>query len=111
MVSGSAQDWRSDPHLEMIFKRGLVSAAKATEAWVVTGGTDTGTSPQRMTPPMMTTVHDYPSLFRDKACNGRQVVWLLCHRVLHVSVSLPAQTQVLTSSTDLFNCRRDGDRG
>ena len=32
-VTGSAQDWQLAPHLEKIFKRGLVSAARSTDAW------------------------------------------------------------------------------
>jgi len=32
-----------EPHLELIFKRGLAEAARSTDAWVITGGTDTGT--------------------------------------------------------------------
>jgi len=41
-VSGSAQDMRLDPYLKDLFTRGLASAARCTDAWVFTGGTDTG---------------------------------------------------------------------
>ena len=42
MVAGSAQDWNSNPHLVAAFTRGLANAARATDAWVITSGTDGG---------------------------------------------------------------------
>ena len=41
-VTGGAQDFELTPRLQRVFDRGLVSAAAATNAWVFTGGTDTG---------------------------------------------------------------------
>lgn len=41
-VTGGAQDFELSPKLQVAFDRGLVAAATTTNAWVVTGGTDTG---------------------------------------------------------------------
>ena len=41
-VTGSAQDMALEPHLELLFKRGLAESARSTNAWVITGGTDSG---------------------------------------------------------------------
>ena len=41
-VTGGAQDFVLSSRLQRVFDRGLVSAAASTNAWVVTGGTDTG---------------------------------------------------------------------
>ena len=41
-VTGGAQDFELSPPLQRVFDRGLANAATATNAWVVTGGTDTG---------------------------------------------------------------------
>ena len=41
-VTGSAQDFSLDPRLDIAFKRGLAEAAQATDAWITTGGTETG---------------------------------------------------------------------
>jgi len=41
-ITGSAQEMKLEPHLELLFKRGLAEAARSTDAWVITGGTDTG---------------------------------------------------------------------
>lgn len=41
-VTGGAQDFVLSSRLQRVFDRGLVSAASSTNAWVVTGGTDTG---------------------------------------------------------------------
>ena len=41
-VVGSAQDFQMSKHLESIFSVGLSSAATTTNAWIFTGGTDTG---------------------------------------------------------------------
>ena len=41
-VTGGAQDFVLSPRLKRVFDRGLTSAASSTNAWVVTGGTDTG---------------------------------------------------------------------
>ncbi|KAL5255510.1 hypothetical protein ACHWQZ_G010918 [Mnemiopsis leidyi] len=41
-VTGGAQDFQCPPELEKRFKRGLAKAAKSTDAWIFTGGTNTG---------------------------------------------------------------------
>ena len=41
-ITGSAQEMKLEPHLELLFKRGLAEAARSTDAWIITGGTDTG---------------------------------------------------------------------
>ena len=41
-VTGGAQDFVLSPRLKRVFDRGLTSAASSTNAWVITGGTDTG---------------------------------------------------------------------
>jgi len=41
-VTGSAQHMSLEPRLEYLIKAGLQSAAECTEAWVITGGTDSG---------------------------------------------------------------------
>ena len=41
-VTGSAQDLRLESSLEQIVKHGLADAARSTNAWVFTGGTDAG---------------------------------------------------------------------
>ena len=41
-VTGSAQEMHIEPALEMAVKHGLSSAARSSEAWVFTGGMDTG---------------------------------------------------------------------
>lgn len=41
-VTGGAQDFVLSSQLQRVFDRGLVSAASSTNAWVITGGTDTG---------------------------------------------------------------------
>ena len=41
-ITGSAQELTIKPRLEKSFKRGLAQAALATNAWIVTGGTDSG---------------------------------------------------------------------
>ena len=41
-VTGGAQGFVLPPRLEPVLKRGLRTAAEATQAWVVTGGTATG---------------------------------------------------------------------
>ncbi|XP_063693719.1 transient receptor potential cation channel subfamily M member-like 2 isoform X10 [Bolinopsis microptera] len=41
-VTGGAQDFHCPPELEKRFKRGLAKAAKSTDAWITTGGTNTG---------------------------------------------------------------------
>ena len=40
-VTGGAKDFQVAPELLSEFKRGLIKAAKSTNAWVVTGGTST----------------------------------------------------------------------
>ena len=42
LATGGAQDFELTPGLKRVFDRGLVNAASSTNAWVVTGGTDTG---------------------------------------------------------------------
>lgn len=41
-VTGGAQSFNLTPRLEKAYKRGLAKAAQATNAWVFTGGTDSG---------------------------------------------------------------------
>jgi len=41
-ITGSAQDFDLSPRLHQTFSHGLAKAAHATNAWIVTGGTDTG---------------------------------------------------------------------
>lgn len=41
-VTGGAQDFELDKNLELMLKRGLRRAAEATDAWVVTGGSNCG---------------------------------------------------------------------
>lgn len=41
-LTGGAQDLKLKPHVHEVFNRGLVRAAQQTNAWIVTGGTDTG---------------------------------------------------------------------
>ena len=41
-VTGGAQDFVLSPKLKHMFNRGLVSAAHSANAWIFTGGTDTG---------------------------------------------------------------------
>jgi len=41
-ITGSAQDLRLDTALEQVVKHGLADAARSTNAWVFTGGTDAG---------------------------------------------------------------------
>lgn len=41
-VTGSAQELKLEPHVCEVLSRGLVRAALQTNAWLVTGGTDTG---------------------------------------------------------------------
>ena len=41
-VAGGAQNFELSKELESVLKRGLRKAAEATNAWVVTGGTDCG---------------------------------------------------------------------
>lgn len=41
-VTGGAQDFQLSSRMQRAFNKGLVSAASSTNAWVVTGGTDTG---------------------------------------------------------------------
>jgi len=41
-ITGGAQDFKMKPRLESVFSRGLVRAAENTQAWIVTGGTDSG---------------------------------------------------------------------
>ena len=41
-ITGGAQDFVLSSRLQREFTKGLVSAAASTNAWVVTGGTDTG---------------------------------------------------------------------
>ena len=41
-VTGSALDFELHPILQRAFDKGLTAAASAANAWVITGGTDTG---------------------------------------------------------------------
>jgi len=41
-ITGGAQDFKLQPRLLKAFKHGLAKAAQATNAWVFTGGTDSG---------------------------------------------------------------------
>ena len=41
-VTGSAQEMNLDPGLELLFKQGIARAARATNAWIFTGGFDIG---------------------------------------------------------------------
>ena len=41
-ITGGAQDFTLPPRLHQTFQHGLAKAAKATNAWIVTGGTDSG---------------------------------------------------------------------
>ena len=41
-VTGGARNFELSPRLQRMFDRGLVDAARASKAWVITGGTDTG---------------------------------------------------------------------
>ena len=41
-ITGAAQDFKMEPRLELLIKQGLAEAARSTQAWIVTGGTDTG---------------------------------------------------------------------
>ena len=41
-LTGGALDLKLKPHVHDVFNRGLVRAAQQTNAWIVTGGTDTG---------------------------------------------------------------------
>lgn len=41
-ITGAAQDFRVQPHVSEVVNEGLCRAAKQTDAWIVTGGTDTG---------------------------------------------------------------------
>jgi len=41
-VTGGAQAFQMRPRLESMFSQGLGDAAKSTDAWIITGGTDTG---------------------------------------------------------------------
>ncbi|KAL5247829.1 hypothetical protein ACHWQZ_G019650 [Mnemiopsis leidyi] len=41
-VTGGAKDFKPAPELLAEFKRGLMKAVKSTNAWVITGGTNTG---------------------------------------------------------------------
>jgi len=41
-LTGGAQELKLKPHVLDVFNRGLVRAAQQTNAWIITGGTDTG---------------------------------------------------------------------
>ena len=41
-ITGGARDFDLTPRLLRVFDRGLVDAARASKAWLITGGTDTG---------------------------------------------------------------------
>lgn len=41
-VTGSAQNFQMKPNLKTVFRRGIARAAKATSAWIITGGTSSG---------------------------------------------------------------------
>ena len=41
-VTGSAQNFQMKPNLRTVFRRGIAQAAKATQAWILTGGTYSG---------------------------------------------------------------------
>lgn len=41
-ITGAAQGFRMQPHVHDVVNQGIVKAAKKTDAWLVTGGTDTG---------------------------------------------------------------------
>ena len=41
-VTGGAQDFTLNHGLKKAFKEGLIKAACATDAWIITGGTNTG---------------------------------------------------------------------
>jgi hypothetical protein len=41
-ITGGAQDFTIDANTKKAFKKGLIKAAKTTNAWIVTGGTNFG---------------------------------------------------------------------
>ena len=41
-MTGGAQQFQLSPQVQLAFDRGLVSAAQAAKAWVVTSGSDSG---------------------------------------------------------------------
>lgn len=43
MVSGGAKNFKMEGRKKETFKKGLISAAKSTNAIILTGGTNTGT--------------------------------------------------------------------
>ena len=42
-VTGGAKDFVLQPKLKRIFRQGIVNVAVSTNAWIITGGTNTGT--------------------------------------------------------------------
>ena len=41
-VTGGAKDFVLQPKLKRIFRKGIVKVAESTDAWILTGGTNTG---------------------------------------------------------------------
>ena len=41
-VTGGAKDFVLQPKLRRVFRKGIVKVAESTDAWILTGGTNTG---------------------------------------------------------------------